>query len=120
MRLATSAATHLRTQQWSGNVRELRNLAERVALLVADTELTQTSFGNLGAQKPASIGDESLFAIQSFELFKETAERLYLKRKLDDNGWNIKRTSEQLGMQRSNLYKKIERYALKDAGDDPV
>ena len=42
------------------------------------------------------------------------------KRKLDDNGWNIKRTSEQLGMQRSNLYKKIERYALKDAGNDPV
>ena len=120
MRLASSAATHLRTQQWSGNVRELRNLSERVALLVADNELTKESFGTLGKQKPASIGDESLFAIPSFELFKETAERLYLKRKLDDNGWNIKRTSELLGMQRSNLYKKIERYALKDAGDDPV
>ena len=54
----------------------------------------------------------------SFEAFKETAERLYLQHKLEANSWNIKRTAETLGMQRSNLYKKIERYNLKDQHPD--
>ena len=48
-----------------------------------------------------------------FEQFKLTSERLFLEGKLIENEWNIKRTAENLGMQRSHLYKKIEKYHLK-------
>ena len=50
---------------------------------------------------------------RTFEEFKETAEKLFLQQRLAENDWNVKRTAESLGMQRSNLYKKIERYGLK-------
>ncbi|NRA95993.1 MAG: sigma-54-dependent Fis family transcriptional regulator [Planctomycetes bacterium] len=115
IRIESSGAAHLRAQPWPGNVRELRNLAERVALLVSDAKLTKEGFEGFGTKDGAPPDDASLFAIDSFDAFKETAERLYLRKKLEDNGWNIKRTAEMLGMQRSNLYKKIERYNLKDA-----
>jgi DNA-binding NtrC family response regulator len=117
MRIEGDAAAHLISQPWPGNVRELRNLAERVVLLVPDPSLTRSALEGLGARENRTLGDASLFAIQSFEQFKETAEHLYLQRKLEENGWNIKRTAETLGMQRSNLYKKIERYGLKVADD---
>ena len=48
-----------------------------------------------------------------FEEFKEQAERMFLLQRLEENEWNVKHTAEVLGMQRSNLYKKIERYDLK-------
>src|SRR5262249_46568848 len=117
MRIEADAAGYLRSQAWPGNVRELRNVAERVALLVPDATLSRAALESLGTRETAhTMGDEGLFAISNFEEFKDNAERIYLERKLRENGWNIKRTAEVLGMQRSNLYKKIERYGLKGQG----
>jgi two-component system nitrogen regulation response regulator NtrX len=113
MRMDPGASLALRSQSWPGNVRELRNLAERVALLVPDQEISAQDLQSLGQRTSRSLGDETLFSIPNFEEFKDTAERLYLEHKLKENGYNIKRTAELLGMQRSNLYKKIERYGLK-------
>ena len=56
----------------------------------------------------------ALFDLGNFDEFKQRSERHFLLRKLEANGWNVKRTAEQLGMQRSNLYKKIDRYSLKE------
>ena len=50
---------------------------------------------------------------ETFEEFKEAAEKLFLQQRLAEHEWNVKRTAEALGMQRSNLYKKIERHNLK-------
>ena len=107
-----AALDHLRRLQWPGNVRELRNFVERIVLLapgaaidVSEIEHTQTSTSNLYS--------ESIFSCATFEEFKEKSERLFLEKKLKENDWNIKRTAEVLGMQRSNLYKKIDRYNLK-------
>ncbi len=119
MRVDVDAASRLRSQQWPGNVRELRNFAERVALLVSHDALTAKDLDRLDvsdADGAASGG--ALFSIDNFDLFKETSERLYFQQKLDENGWNIKRTAELLGMQRSNLYKKIERHSLKATDAD--
>ena len=44
---------------------------------------------------------------------KDVSEKMFLQQKLTENDWNVKRTAEALGMQRSHLYKKIERYGLK-------
>jgi two-component system nitrogen regulation response regulator NtrX len=49
----------------------------------------------------------------TFEEFKEKAERQFFLKKLAKYEWNIKRTADALKMQRSNLYKKIEKYGLK-------
>jgi two-component system nitrogen regulation response regulator NtrX len=44
--------------------------------------------------------------------FKESAERRFLVDKLRENAWNISKTAEVIGTPRSNLYKKLEQYAI--------
>ena len=109
---AIAPIDHLRRLQWPGNVRELRNFTERVVLLSQETEI---DVGDLERHttKTSAVYSESIFACPTFEEFKQTSERLFLQKKLEENGWNIKGTAESLGMQRSNLYKKIDRYNLK-------
>ena len=53
------------------------------------------------------------FRAASFEEFKNQSEALFFKRKLAENEGNVKRTAERLGMQRSHLYKKLDRFGLK-------
>ena len=47
--------------------------------------------------------------------FKENAEKAFLRAKLQEYDWNVSETARKLGMPRSNLYKKIERFGLADA-----
>ena len=61
----------------------------------------------------ASAGEDDPFLAESFEDFKNRSEALFFKRKLEEHGGNVKRTAENLGMQRSHLYKKLDRYGLR-------
>jgi two-component system, NtrC family, nitrogen regulation response regulator NtrX len=49
---------------------------------------------------------------QTFETFKQDAEKTFLLQKLKQHDWNVSETARALKMPRSNLYKKIERYRL--------
>jgi two-component system nitrogen regulation response regulator NtrX len=49
--------------------------------------------------------------------FKESAERKFLVEKLRENAWNISKTAEVIGTPRSNLYKKLEQYAITQESD---
>ena len=49
---------------------------------------------------------------QTFETFKQEAEKSFLVQKLREHDWNVSETARALKMPRSNLYKKIERYGL--------
>ena len=53
----------------------------------------------------------------SNEKVKEFAERQFLMAKLRENGWNISKTAEVIGTPRSNLYKKLEQYGIKQEVD---
>ena len=94
-------------------MRELRNLVERLLILTSGTTiglkdiplLTSTS------EKEDSILPEFM-GCEEFLEFKDRSEALYLQHKLKENRYNISKTAEKLGMQRSNLYKKINKYAL--------
>jgi len=68
------------------------------------------------AQPTSAVGAEGErdpFRAESFESFKEQSEALFIARKLAENGGNVKRTAERLGMMRSHLYKKLDRYGLR-------
>jgi DNA-binding NtrC family response regulator len=49
--------------------------------------------------------------------FKDAAERAYLVQKLRENNWNISKTAEVIDTPRSNLYKKLEQYGIKQEID---
>jgi two-component system nitrogen regulation response regulator NtrX len=98
---------------WPGNVRELRNTVERMLILASGDDLTAKDVDRLaGARVADDTGLGGLTAIKTFEEFKEAAERAYLLSKLREFDWNVSETARAVEMPRSNLYKKIERYAL--------
>jgi two-component system nitrogen regulation response regulator NtrX len=108
-----SAIARLMELDWPGNVRELRNTVERMLILATGPELTAKDVDRLaGARVADDTGLGSLTALKTFEEFKEAAERAYLLSKLREFDWNVSETARAVEMPRSNLYKKIERYAL--------
>ncbi len=99
-------------RDWPGNVRELRNVVERLSVLVDGDEISDRDL--LANLEPArEVSGLAFEEFESFEAFKQAAEASYLRKMLALNGWNISRTAETIQMQRSNLYKKIEKYGLK-------
>jgi two-component system nitrogen regulation response regulator NtrX len=103
----------LTRMEWPGNVRELRNTVERLLILAAGPKVTIQDIERLvgrAASEPSGLG--ALATIRTFEEFKDAAERAFLLAKLREFDWNVSETARALDMPRSNLYKKIERYAL--------
>jgi two-component system, NtrC family, nitrogen regulation response regulator NtrX len=111
--IAPEAVERLVAFDWPGNVRELRNTVERLLILSAGPRMGAADVDRLVGQRAVeatSIG--SLVECRTFEEFKDAAERSFLLAKLRESDWNVSETARLLDMPRSNLYKKIERYAL--------
>ncbi len=110
---APDAIEALTSYDWPGNVRELRNTIERLLILSSGPRVMRADVERLVGRRASdetSIG--ALTDVATFEQFKEQAERAFLLTKLRQFDWNVSETARALDMPRSNLYKKIERYAL--------
>ncbi len=106
-----AALEALAVRDWPGNVRELRNAVERLLILTSGDTITAADVSHLGGMtQEAGLGD--LMACDTFEDFKQEAEKAFLRGKLGENSWNVSETARKLAMPRSNLYKKIEKYGL--------
>jgi two-component system nitrogen regulation response regulator NtrX len=101
----------LKQRDWPGNVRELRNTVERLLILSSGADIRAADVERLSGLAAGPVAGH-LAACQTFEEFKETAEREFLEGKLAENAWNVSETARKLEMPRSNLYKKIEKYGL--------
>ncbi len=105
---------------YPGNVRQLRNLLEAASVLAEDAitraDLERILENGPGLSSPPTGPTQRFddpFAAETFEDFKERSEARFFRQKLAENEGNVKRTAERLGMQRSHLYKKLERFDLK-------
>jgi two-component system, NtrC family, nitrogen regulation response regulator NtrX len=106
------AIEHLKTLPWKGNVRELKNLVERLLILAPGDEIERDDvFRATGGARPEL--SSSLTAIKTLREFREAAERLFLLQKLDENDWNVTQTASEIDTPRSNLYKKMDQYEIK-------
>ena len=108
------AVKRLAELEWPGNVRELRNTIERLLILAAGPRITTGDIDRLVGRRAAADGASlgALTDCATVEEFKHAAERAFLLAKLRGFDWNVSETARALDMPRSNLYKKIERYAL--------
>jgi transcriptional regulator with GAF, ATPase, and Fis domain len=110
---------------WPGNVRELRNVIERLVILSEDS----IGVGDLPEEIMAEVSrrDRPLPSLGALDLpeaaknlplreLRDLVERQYVRAKLDENDWNISRTAQVLGLERTNLHKKMR--ALGIARDD--
>ena len=114
------ALNFLQSLEWPGNVRQLRNLLEAASvfadgemILRNDVEEVVANGPGLALASSSSSMAHDPFECATFEEFKNLSESLFFRRKLEENSGNVKRTAELLGMQRSHLYKKIDRYDLR-------
>jgi two-component system nitrogen regulation response regulator NtrX len=116
--MTDEAIVRLQGLEWPGNVRELRNTIERLLILSSGPRIGADDVDRLvGKRADTSEGGlGTLLDVPTFEEFKHAAERAYLLAKLRTFDWNVSETARALDMPRSNLYKKIERYALSREG----
>jgi len=103
----------LEALDWPGNVRELRNTVERLLILSPGKAVRAEDVDALVAGTASGdVLGTALLNLEGFSEFKENAEMAYIAHKLRTNDWNVSETARRIGMPRSNLYKKIEKYGL--------
>ncbi len=120
--ISRQAMEKLKHYSWPGNVRELKNMIERLCILTRGREIKVSDLPELRIMRKEDLKKDP-FAMTSYKEFKDFTEREFLIRALEENGGNVSRTARQLGMQRSNLYKKLEKHNIgtggkKDQDDD--
>lgn len=108
------AIAALKNQNWPGNIRELQNAIERLLLLSPENEITAKDVEQFVAQSRSSKKqlERMLDDIESFHIYKEEAEKLFLLRKLEKYEWNISATADAIQIQRSHMYNKIKKYDM--------
>ncbi len=91
---------------WPGNVRELKNVMERLIIMVQEDEIEPRHLP-LAIQQQDGEG-YSLYDDRPLRDAKDAFEREYILKQLEKHNWNISHTAEALGIERSNLYKKMK------------
>jgi two-component system nitrogen regulation response regulator NtrX len=111
-RISQDVIDYLMAQSWPGNIRELKNTIERLAILAVTDEIGLEDIKAFAGSERRGGSQLSAGSFETYADFKESTERAFLEEKLQENDWNVSETARKLGMQRSNLYKKIEKYGL--------
>jgi len=119
-RFEPEALAELAKLDWTGNVRELRNVIERL-IIFCDSVITRADVELYAVPKKtrkagaasATADDTALYdKFEKFQDFKDYVEREFIRRKLAKNAWNMTKTAEEIDIQRSHLYNKVEKYGL--------
>lgn len=111
-KFSKDAVDALMKYPWKGNVRELKNVVERLIIMTeADTiekeDLPEQVRGEVHIFLPGATG------VKTLKEFREQAEKDFILAKLKENNWNISQTAREIDTPRSNLYKKLEHYGIK-------
>jgi len=104
----------LQQYEWPGNIRELRNLIERLMIMVSGQVIEAEDVDASLHSRPAGQGGSpasSVLASKSYDSLRDARnafERDYIARKLREHGWNVSKTAEDLKVERSHLHRKIK------------
>ncbi|HNQ66037.1 MAG TPA: sigma-54 dependent transcriptional regulator [Smithella sp.] len=116
--LSDDAIELLMKHDWPGNVRELKNIIERMIILTPSNDITAKDIPPLNTKEAKSVFPGTpVAAADSFRDAKMDFERQFILKKLEENDGNISRTAEAIGMERSNLHKKLRSLNVVIKGD---
>jgi two-component system nitrogen regulation response regulator NtrX len=108
--VAPGALTWFMTYEWPGNVRELRNMVERLVIMVPGDTIGADDLPpplRPKGEPAAAVGDG-----KPLKEARDSFERAYILAELRAQDWNMTRTAERLGIERSHLYRKIRAYGI--------
>lgn len=106
------AFEELKKINYTGNIRELRNIIERLVILSND-KITEKEVQQYAGSSRRETLHDIYERFSKLHDFKDYVEKQFIESKLKAHGWNIVKTSEEIDIQRSHLYNKIEKYNLK-------
>ncbi len=102
----------LTTYTWPGNVRELRNFIERIYILTPSDLVNVHDIKFAGLNQIDEIVEDPGMAVSNFKLARAQFEKEYILKKLAENGGNVSKTAEVIGLERSHLHRKIKSYGI--------
>jgi two-component system nitrogen regulation response regulator NtrX len=107
----------LSAYNWPGNVRELKNIIERLAIMTQDDTIDISALPaeirTARENKEDGQGEANICVSHSdFKEAKEYFEREFIRSKLEENDWNVSKTAEAIGLERSNLHRKIKSFSI--------
>jgi two-component system nitrogen regulation response regulator NtrX len=105
--VSPEALSSLQRHAWPGNIRELRNVLERLVIMTPSKVISHVDI--LASEAPES----DYFGFTTLKDARDAFEKDFIARKLRENSWNVSKTAEILGIERSNLHRKIKAYEIK-------
>ncbi|MBI2355213.1 MAG: sigma-54-dependent Fis family transcriptional regulator [Deltaproteobacteria bacterium] len=106
----------LRRYDWPGNIRELRNIIERILIMTPGRKITPADIpelrGELSMVAHLTPRPDGVPTLGTLREAREEFEREFIIQKLEENDWNISRTAEMIELERSNLHRKIKSYGI--------
>ncbi len=106
---SAGAASKLKAYAWPGNVRELRNVVERLAILLQSDTIEPEDI-HLGTHAEAPVEIAPNLPLREA---RDEFEKQYILSRLREFAGNVCRTADALGVERSNLYRKLNAYGIR-------
>ena len=97
---------------WPGNVRELKNIMERLVIMTQGAAITADDIPPLSKEEQPGEAMDTIFTYNSFRKAKMEFEKKFIMKKLQENEGNISKTADSIGLERSNLHRKIKTHSL--------
>ena len=105
------AIEKMKKYAWKGNVRELKNVVERL-IIMTESDIIDKDQLPEHIQGDVKICLPDRNKVKTLKDFRELAEKEFILNKLEENEWNISQTARRIDTPRSNLYKKLEQYGI--------
>jgi len=104
----------LQRYEWRGNVRELHNVLERILILTDGETVGAEDVQRCMGPQTSSSGPtyDLIHTYDAFSDARDQFEKLFIEHKLDEHDWNVSQTAETIGIQRSHLYNKLNKYGI--------
>ena len=97
---------------WPGNVRELKNLVERMVIMSRGPVIEEKDVPDPVREQPKAPLEFSFFDFDLLRDARREFEKRFIMKKLSENDENISKTAEMIGIERSNLHRKIKSYEI--------
>jgi two-component system nitrogen regulation response regulator NtrX len=109
--LSGEALAYFLAYDWPGNVRELRNMVERLVIM-APRDVIEAEDLPAPLRPKERWGEAGETSQRTLREARDGFERAYILAELRATDWNMTRTAERLGIERSHLYRKIKAYGI--------
>src|SRR5262249_5325738 len=110
--ISVEALAYFLSYDWPGNVRELRNMVERLVIMTPGDVIGPDALPPPLRSRDPEASVEDTQREKTLKEAREAFERAYILSELRAHDWNMTRTAEKLGIERSHLYRKLKTYGI--------